>query len=58
MTDLSNIIFFKSFYLGLEGDRTLVPHPKLAKKTDTQTVLASISMIVEFLFLGFSFPMA
>jgi len=35
MTDLSNIFKknFQSFFLGLERDRTVVPHRKLAKKT-------------------------
>ena len=43
MADLSNIFkFIKSYYLGLEGDRTVVPHPKLAKNRYADRALTRI----------------
>ena len=55
MTDLSNLFNFLNRNIWvLRGTEPwyLIP------KTDTQTALASNSIIVEFLFLGFLFPMA
>ena len=58
MTDLSNLFNFLNRNIwvlrGTEPWYLIQNWPK----TDTQTALASNSIIVEFLFLGFLFPMA